>query len=769
MISAPAPARSMARNPPDLPVSQAEAQDIETLRISVEGMTCGSCIARVERVLAAQNGVVSASANLASRRAQVAVRKGTTTADALAAAVTRAGFSSSAQVTPAEALALADHSLTRDTWIASALAAPIVVLEMRGHLVPAFHHAIESTIGLQTSWMAQSFLAALILIGPGRRFYLKGLPALVRGAPDMNSLVAMGTLAAFVFSLVATYAPSLLPPASRAVYFEAAAVIVVLILAGRVIEARARGRTSAAISRLAGLTPKTARVERDGRAIEQPIELLVVGDLVHVRPGERIAVDGMVLSGSSHVDEAMLTGEALPVAKMPGSEVTGGTVNGNGTLVFRATRVGAATVLAQIIDLVEQAQSTKLPVQAMVDRVTLWFVPAVMAIATVTVVLWLILGPGLAEALVAGVSVLIIACPCAMGLATPTSIMVATGRAAELGVLFRRGEALQRLHEVSWVAFDKTGTLTEGHPRLTDILVAEGQDEAKVLAAIAAVERSSEHPVGAAVVEAAKGRGLTLPTSTAFEAIPGHGARAVVDDTVVIVGNDHLMRREGIPLGALGDEGARLAKLGRTPVYAAISGKLAAVFAVADQIRPEAENALLAIRTLGHRIAMITGDNRQTAAAIAAQLQIDRFEAEVLPGGKVDALRTLEGGVAFVGDGLNDAPALAAADVGIAIGGGTDVALEAAEVVLMSSDLRTVATAIDMSRRTMANIRENLIWAFGYNIALIPVAAGALVPFGGGQLSPILAAGAMALSSIFVLGNALRLRRVGRPVARKVT
>jgi Cu+-exporting ATPase len=424
--------------------------------------------------------------------------------------------------------------------------------------------------------------------------------------------------------------------------------------------------------------------------------------------------------------------------------------------------VGAQTVLSRIIAMVEEAQGTKLPIQAVVDRVTLWFVPAVMAVAALTVVLWLVFGPGLAEALVAGVSVLIIACPCAMGLATPTSIMVGTGRAAELGVLFRRGEALQTLHRMDWIAFDKTGTLTEGHPRLSDILVTEGVSEPHALALIAAVEAGSEHPLGQAIVAAAQERGISVPKAQQFLAIPGFGARASVDGHTVIVGADRLMQREGLDPGPLAAEAARLAALGRSPLYAAIDGRVVAVLAVSDPVRAGTAPTLTDLRALGYRLAMITGDNRRTAGVIAAGLALDRIEAEVLPGGKVAALRGLGGPVAFVGDGLNDAPALAAADVGIAIGTGTDVAIESADVVLMSGDPRGVVTAVDLSRHTMRNIRENLIWAFGYNVALIPVAAGALVPFGGPQLSPMLAAAAMATSSIFVVGNALRLKRVGR-------
>ena len=751
-------------------ISSASTGPTRILRIGVEGMTCASCTARVERVLKAQPGVVSASANLAARRAQIVVTGPGVTAQALAAAVTAAGYESTAEAAPAETAGQDEGAaLRRDLVIAALLALPVFLVEMGGHLIPALHHWVAMTVGLQTSWIIQAGLTALVLAGPGRRFFLKGIPSLLRGAPDMNSLVALGTASAFLYSLTVTFAPALLPPSARSVYFEAAAVIVVLILAGRWMEARARGRAGAAIRHLIALRPRTALVDRDGVVAERDVGTLMVGDLVHLRPGERIAVDGDVTSGSSHIDESMLTGEATPVSKTMGDRVTGGTVNGTGALVFRATEVVADTVLSRIIAMVEEAQGTKLPIQAVVDRVTLWFVPAVMAVAALTVVLWLVFGPGLAEALVAGVSVLIIACPCAMGLATPTSIMVGTGRAAELGVLFRRGEALQTLHNVDWIAFDKTGTLTEGHPRLTDILVAEGVSEPQALALIAAVEAGSEHPLGQAIVAAAEERGISVPKAQQFLAIPGFGAKATVDGHKVMVGADRLMAREGLDPGALADQATRLAALGRSPLFAAIDGRVVAVLAVSDPVRAGTKPALSALRAMGYRLAMITGDNRRTAGVIAADLALDRVEAEVLPGGKVDALRGLGGSVAFVGDGLNDAPALAAADVGIAIGTGTDVAIESADVVLMSGDPRGVVTALDLSRHTMRNIRENLIWAFGYNVALIPVAAGALVPFGGPQLSPMLAAAAMATSSVFVVGNALRLKRVGRAAHRDLS
>jgi Cu+-exporting ATPase len=657
------------------------------------------------------------------------------------------------------------RQLARRTLLAAVLALPVFAMEMGSHVIPALHDLIRDGIGIQTSWVIQFALTTAVLLGPGRSFYRKGIPALVKGTPDMNSLVAVGTGAAYLYSVVATFLPVLLPDALRAVYYEAAAVIVVLILIGRTLEARAKGRTGAAIQKLVGLRAQTARVIREGNAVEVPIDSLALGDLVEVRPGERIAVDGEVVEGESHVDESMITGEPIPLAKGIGDGVTGGTVNGAGSFRFRVTAVGADTTLSRIIKMVEEAQGAKLPIQGLVDKITLWFVPAVLAVAAVTVLVWLLLGPdpALTFALVAGVSVLIIACPCAMGLATPTSIMVGTGRAAEMGVLFRKGDALQGLSAVDVVALDKTGTVTEGRPELTELVLAEGFERADVLSRTSALEARSEHPIAAAIVRAAQAEGLGSHEVTNFSSITGLGVRARVGERDVLVGADRLLEKEGIDPGPLVEVEADLARRGRTALYAAIDGHVAAVIGVADPVKPASRTAIAVLHAQGLRVAMITGDKRETAEAIAAETGIDEVVAGVLPDGKVAALMELRGKglkIAFVGDGINDAPALARADVGIAIGTGTDVAIESADVVLMSGDLRGVVNAFEVSRRTMGNIRQNLFWAFGYNIALIPVAAGALYPAFGVLLSPILAAGAMALSSVFVLTNALRLRRV---------
>ena len=737
--------------------------------LAIDRMSCASCVGRVESALAAQPGVIEARVNLASESARVVHAEGVTRPDDLIEAAQAAGYPATvadAGETRNAAARKADEArmMARRTALAAALALPVFVLEMGGHMVPALHTLIADTVGMQASWVLQFILTTLVLAGPGRGFYRTGIPALMRFAPDMNSLVALGTGAAYGYSVVATFLPGLLPDAVRAVYFEAAAVIVVLILLGRWLEARAKGRTGAAIERLMGLRSRTARVMRDGTPQEVQIDAITPGDIVLVRPGERIPVDGEVTEGTARVDESMITGEPVPVAKGPGDALTGGTVAGAGSLQLRATRVGADTTLAQIIRMVEEAQGAKLPIQGLVDRITLWFVPAVMAVAALTVAVWLVIGPdpALTLALVAGVSVLIIACPCAMGLATPTSIMVGTGRAADMGVLFRKGDALQRLSGVGVVALDKTGTVTQGRPEMTDLVCAGGFERAEVLRLVAAVEARSEHPVATAITRAAEAEGATRAEISDFEAIRGHGVRATVEGRDVLVGADRLMTREGVVTAPLGDTEADLAARGRTALFAAIDGQVAAVIAVADPVKPSSAEAIAALRAAGLRVAMITGDKRETAEAIARETGIDEVIAGVLPEGKVAAIDRLRahGPVAFVGDGINDAPALAQADVGLAIGTGTDVAIESADVVLMSGDLRGIVNAVEVSRATLRNIRQNLIWAFGYNVALIPVAAGVLYPALGVLLSPVLAAGAMALSSVFVVSNALRLRRL---------
>ncbi|ENU24122.1 copper-translocating P-type ATPase [Acinetobacter proteolyticus] len=747
------------------------------VELSIEGMTCASCVSRVEKALNAVNGVSTANVNLATERATVT---GTASIESLIAAIDKAGYDAkeiqASIPDQSEQLEKKDQEraeLKRDLIIATVLALPVFILEMGSHLIPGVHHLIEQTIGMQNSWYLQFVLTSLVLFIPGRRFYSKGLPALVRLAPDMNSLVAVGTLAAYLFSLVATFAPKFLPAGTVNVYYEAAAVIVALILLGRFLEAKAKGRTSEAIQRLVSLQAKVAHVSRDNQLVDIPIDLVLAGDFVIVKPGERIPVDGEVIEGQSFVDESMITGEPIPVEKNIGSQVVGGTINQNGTLSFKAVAVGGNTMLAQIIRLVEQAQGSKMPIQAVVDKVTLWFVPAVMLAALLTFLVWLIFGPSpaLTFALVNAVAVLIIACPCAMGLATPTSIMVGTGRGAELGVLFRKGEALQLLKDAQVVAVDKTGTLTEGHPVLTDFEVTSAFERNDVLSLVAAVESLSEHPIAKAIVDAAKNEGLDLPKVDRFDSVTGMGVNATVNESQnIYIGADRYMIQLGLDITPFFHTAQRLGDEGKSPLYVAIDGALAGIIAVADPIKDTTPAAIQALHQLGLKVAMITGDNARTAHAIAKQLGIDEVIAEVLPEGKVNAVQELKakyGNIAFVGDGINDAPALAQADVGLAIGTGTDVAIESADVVLMSGNLQGVANAIALSKATIGNIHQNLFWAFAYNTLLIPVAAGVLYPTYGILMSPIFAAGAMALSSVFVLGNALRLRRFQPPSMHK--
>lgn len=747
--------------------------DIQSDRIelAIEGMTCASCVARVEKALLKVEGVSEAQVNLATETAWV--KASHAQIPALIAEVEKAGYQ--ATIKSGRDMSTDSHDafqekkanetaqLKRDLWLAVILTAPVFILEMGSHLIPAFHHFIAHTLGTQNSWYLQFVLTTLVLMIPGRRFYQHGIPALLRLAPDMNSLVAVGTIAAYGFSCIATFFPQLLPQSTVHVYFEAAAVIVALILLGRYLEAKAKGKTSEAIQYLVGLQPKTARVQQNNHWVDLAIADVQQGMLIEIRPGEKVAVDGEVVAGQSYIDEAMISGEPLPVVKQAGDQVVGGTVNQNGTLQIKATAVGQDSVLAQIIQMVEQAQGSKLPIQAVVDKVTLWFVPAVMALAALTFMVWFLFGPepNLTYALVNAVAVLIIACPCAMGLATPTSIMVGTGRAAELGVLFRKGEALQLLQQTKVVALDKTGTLTEGKPLLTDFEVTADFNQQTVLQLVASVEAKSEHPIAHAIVQAAREQELELSKVTDFDSITGAGVKAQVAGQQLHIGAERLMQDLGLNVDLFRATAQKLGDQGRSPLYVAINQKLAAIIAVADPIKPTTYSAIQALHEQGLKVAMITGDHQHTAQAIAKQLKIDQVIAEVLPHEKVDAVRQLQqqyGVLTFVGDGINDAPALAQADVGMAIGTGTDVAIEAADVVLMSGNLQHVATGIGLSQATMRNIKQNLFWAFVYNIALIPIAAGVLYPFWGILLSPMFAAGAMALSSVFVVSNALRLK-----------
>ena len=742
---------------------------VATIQIDIQGMSCASCLGRVETALGAADGVSNAQVNLATETATIQFDPAATTAAAIANISTLAGYPASLQIDPNaqhDRKAAEATDLARRVTIAAILTLPVFFLAMGAHTFHGIAMWVENTLGSQTDKLIQFALTTVIMAWPGLDFYRKGIPALFKGAPDMNALVALGTLAAWGFSTIATFTPQILPEGSRGVYFEAAAVIITLILLGRLLEARAKGQTGDAIRKLINLAPKTARVIRKGKVIDLDITKIVVNDKIEVRPGAQIPVDGTISDGTSHIDESMITGEPIPARKTIGDAVTGATINGTGALIVTATRVGGDTTLAQIIRMVQDAQGARLPIQELVNRVTGWFVPVVLGLAALTVLVWLTFGPdpALGLALVSGVSVLIVACPCAMGLATPTSIMVGTGRAAEMGVLFRKGDALQQLQSANVVAFDKTGTLTMGKPTLTTFSVASDFDAGTVLQLAASIEAQSEHPIGHAVVNAATDKSLSLLTVKDFNTITGYGLQGQVNGQNIFIGAARLMERENVNITEKTTEASTLAQQGQSPFYIAINGKLGALMAVSDPVKPNAAEIITALHEMGLKVAMITGDNAQTAQVVANQLNIDTVIADVLPDGKVDAINQLKTNsqtVAFVGDGINDAPALATADIGIAIGTGTDVAIESADMVLMSGDLAGVLRAFAISHATMRNIKQNLFWAFAYNAALIPVAAGLLYPINGMLLSPMLAAGAMALSSVFVITNALRLRRAG--------
>ncbi len=760
------------------------AAPLEIVSFPVEGMTCASCVNRITRFLNKVEGVAEANVNLASESATVRYDPAQVDVAGLVAAVDAAGYvarveqasSADHEVDVAEAAAAkadrdeaaARHAadLRRRLIVSAVLTLPLILGLARMTVapwLPAF---------LTNPWF-QLALATPVQFWAGSLFYAGAIKALRHKATDMNTLIAVGTSAAYGYSLATILFPAFFIAAGLGMdgealpmYFDTSAAIITLILLGRFLEARARSHTSDAIRRLINLAPRTARVIRDGIETDIDVALVRVGDLVRVRPGETVAVDGVVTEGASGVDESMITGESLPVAKRAEDLVVGGTLNTTGTLTFRATRIGADTVLARIIRLVSDAQGSRAPIQRLADVVTGYFVPMVLGLATFTFVVWFVFGPQPAfnMALLNTVAVLIIACPCALGLATPTSIMVGTGKGAEAGVLFRNAEALERLGSVKAVVLDKTGTLTEGRPRVTDIVRAAGAPaDDELLALVAAAERGSEHPLADAIVrEATDTRKLSLADATDFLSVAGGGVSALVGGRAVVVGRPGFLESVGIDVSALTETADALAANGRTPVFVALDGAAAGVVAIADTLKAGSIEAVAELRRIGITVAMLTGDNRRTAEAIARTAGIDKVVADVRPDGKAAAVKALQAEgkvVAMVGDGVNDAPALASADVGVAMGTGTDVAMESAGVTLMSGDLRGLVTAISLSRATMRNIRQNLFWAFGYNVILIPVAMGVLYPINGMLLDPIFAAAAMAASSVTVVSNALRLRR----------
>ena len=735
--------------------------------VNISGMHCASCVSKVEKALNSVPGVEKASVNLAGQSARL---KSQQPADellpALSSAVEKAGYQLlQADVDPQIQQAHEYAVLKRDLLIALLLTLPVVLVEMGGHLIPAWHHYVNEQIGQQGNWLLQFVLTTGVLFGPGWRFFKIGVPAIFRAAPEMNALVALGTFAAWGYSTIATFFPGALPAGSVNVYFEAAAVIVTLILLGRLLEARAKGRSSQAIRHLLDLQVKTARRLVNNQPEDVPVDVINTGDILLVRPGEKVPLDGEITDGKSYVDESMVTGEPLAVEKTTGDTVIGATLNQSGSLTIKVTHTGQETLLSQIIAMVEAAQGSKLPVQALVDKVTGWFVPAVMALALITLTIWWIFGPqpALSFALVNAVAVLIIACPCAMGLATPVSIMVASGRAAQLGILFRHSEALQHLQQIDTIVLDKTGTLTEGQPALTDINVADGYDPQQLLSWVASVESHSEHPLAQAIVSYAREQQVELLSVSNFQAMTGEGIVGEVADKQLRIGAARAFEKQQIAVFAA--EAQQLAKAAKTPLFVTVDGHAAALIAVADPIKKTSQQAIEQLHQMGFQIAMLTGDHQQTAQAVANTLNIDKVYAEVMPADKkaqIDKLQQAGHKVAYLGDGINDAPALAQADIGIAMGNGTDIAIESADVVLVKGDLQAAVKAIGLARATMRNIKQNLFWAFAYNAALIPVAAGVLYPAFGILLSPVLGAGAMALSSVFVVSNALRLNRFGR-------
>ncbi|GGF08088.1 heavy metal translocating P-type ATPase [Hymenobacter cavernae] len=753
------------------------ASPTQTTTLAIEGMTCASCAAFVEKALTRTPGVQTAHVNYATEKAVVEYEPTQASPDTLKAAVLNAGYGvASPVVAPIAALAAtppaadqpkaaAYQALKRRFWVAAGLTALIMPLSML-MLWPALA-AHLAMAGLNYLLLV---LTLPVILYSGREFYIAAWKALRHGTATMDTLIAVGTGAAFLYSVVATLAPhafmqrGLMPE----VYYDTTATIIVLILLGKVLEMRAKARTSAALRMLIGLQPRTARVVRHDQELDLPIEEVQLDDIVVVRPGEKVPTDGLVLSGHSAVNEAMLTGESLPVEKKEGDAVFGATLNQTGSFRLRVTSVGADTMLARIVRLVEEAQGSRAPIQRLADRVSAVFVPTVLAVALLTFVVWFALAPTgerLPLALVNFVAVLIIACPCALGLATPTAIMVATGKGAEHGVLIRNAEALETAYRVTAVLLDKTGTLTRGEPRVTDLRIMPGTDETRLLQQVAAVERQSEHPLAGAVLRYAESQTKTRLSITDFQAVAGQGARATVEGETVLIGNRRLLAEAGINLGSeLEIQAQALQAQAQTVLYVALNGQAVALLAVADTLRDTSAEAVRQLQNLGLEVVMMTGDNAHTAAQVASQAGIKRFFADVLPADKAAQVQQLQAEghvVAMVGDGINDAPALARADVGLALGAGTDVAMEAAGITLMRNDLRGVVTAIALSRQAMRTIRQNLFFAFFYNVLGIPVAAGVLYPLFGVLLSPMLAAGAMALSSVSVLTNSLRLRHFG--------
>ncbi len=745
---------------------------IATTQLAIQGMHCASCVVTIEEALQRTRGVVAASVNPATQQAHVVYLPGLVDRGGLTRAIEGAGYNVRGEAAPAETSidraeqdrACEYRMLLRKFWFAAAISVPVIIFSYPQFFPGLRDWLLPGSLALRLVWGGLALLTLPVMFWAGSHYFTGMWQAFKHRQANMHTLIAVGVSAAWLYSTVAVLAPHVFPTQALAqTFYDVTAVVVALVNLGLLLELKARGRTSEAIKKLIGLQAKTARVIRDGVEMDIPFEEVLVGDTVVVRPGEKIPVDGVVLEGTSSVDESMITGESIPVEKHAGDEVIGATMNQTGSFRFRATKVGKDTALAQIIRLVQDAQGSKAPIQRVVNQVAHYFVPTVIMLAVAAATTWFVFGPqpSFIYALIVFVTTLIIACPCALGLATPTSLTVGIGKGAEQGILIRSGDALQTTMRLQTIVLDKTGTITKGKPELTNVVAETGFDEDEMLRLAAAVERSSEHPLATAIVEGAKARNISLPEVTNFKAIPGHGVEADVEGKHVLLGNTKLMTRYDIPLGRLVAEAQRLADDGKTPMYIAIEGRAAGIVAAADTVKDESVAAIAALKRLGLEVVMLTGDNRRTADAIGRQVGVDRVLAEVLPQDKAHEVQKLQlesKKVGMVGDGINDAPALTQANVGLAIGTGTDVAIEAADITLISGSLTGVVTAIEISKATMRNVRQNLFGAFIYNAFGIPIAMGLLYPFIGVLLSPLIAAAAMAASSVTVVTNANRLR-----------
>lgn len=743
---------------------------VEEITLAIGGMTCASCVRRVENALLKVNGVISAGVNLATEKGTIKYISGMTGPQQLGQAIKDAGYEvreSGAGFDKAEAGTKPKGEVAelKRRLIISAVLSVLVMIGSMHEFIP-----ILKMIPHQAMLIILLILATPVQFWAGWRFYRGAYLTAKHGSTDMNTLVAVGTSVAYLYSVAVTFFPGffkaqgIMPHA----YYDTAATIITLILFGRYLEAKAKGRASDAIKKLLGLQAKTGRVIRDGQEFDIPIEDIQVGDIVVVRPGEKIPVDGVVVDGHSSIDESMITGESMPVVKRSGDEVIGATINKTGTFKFKATKVGSETALAQIVRLVEEAQGSKAPIQRLADVVASYFVPTVISIAVITFIVWMIFGPrpAFTFALLNFIAVLIIACPCSLGLATPTAIMVGTGQGAQNGILIRDAQALENAHKINAIVLDKTGTLTQGKPVVTDVVAGNGFSEAEIMKFAASAERGSEHPLGEAIVAKAKEMEIGLDEPRSFKSITGLGIEAMIDARKVMIGNIRLMQEQNVTLNGTAEKALELSEEGKTSVYVAVDSNVVGVIAIADVLKPNSKMAVMRLKDMGLEVVMLTGDNERTAAAIAKQVGVDRVLAEVLPADKaIEVKRLQEQGkvVAMVGDGINDAPALAQADIGIAIGTGTDVAIEASDITLVGGDLQGLVTSIALSRKTLRTIYQNLFWAFVYNIILIPVAAGAFYPLFGWRLDPMLAALAMAFSSVSVVSNSLRLKRFKAP------